>query len=774
MLPRSALARSSSALGAIVSRRAVLLSQHVARPSTSVSQNVALLNQVSCSRSLAARCYSAASAQLASQPEAEEDDDFFVPELSTSTPSEPPSSTHSSTPSSTPSTEPPAAPVKQLTPFTSLKGRINHDTMKALTVRPFKLTAMSEVQRRVLGLMPELSGGQPKGEAKISEDGDTAVEGEKRGREDLLVKAKTGTGKTIAFLVPAIEARLNTLAEMIKPHGGASSSLGGEQLRKLSRSTVGTLIISPTRELATQIANEALKLTTHQKGFEVRLLVGGGNRRGQLKDWDRGRKDIVVATPGRLRDLLKEDSVRDALAQSDMSVLDEADTLLEMGFSDDLNFILSHLSPKRQTFLFSATVSPAIAAIARKSLDSNHKVIDCVPKNESNVHLHIPQYYTLLPSAKEQLPHILKLIAHDQLLNPNSKVIVFLPTTKLTMLYATLVRELGNSLPQPINVYEIHSKLDQDKRSRSSERFRRDKSPSSVLITSDVSARGVDYPGVTRVIQVGIPGSAEQYIHRVGRTGRGGTEGGRGDLVLLPWEMGFLTWQLTKIPIKANPIETFDQELTSLASPSEATTLAEIQEKVDQLMPSLDSEAVSEVFTSLLGYYLGKSPELRCSSSVILEGLKDWSVQAAGLPEPPHLSQSFLAKLGFKDGRTSAGRFGTRTKSGSDWAPRASKGFGVRSGGSEGGWGGRGGGGGGDRPRSNWSDRSAAGGERDGGFVRRDRGSGFGGGEREGGFRSGGGDREGGFKRAGGGDRDGGFRGGFAARGSEGGFKPRF
>lgn len=466
-------------------------------------------------------------------------------------------------------------------------------------------------------------------------------------------------------------------------------------------------------------------------------------------------------------------------------MLDEADTLLEMGFSDDLNFIISHLPKERQTFLFSATVSPAIKAIARKSLHPTHRVIDCVPANESNVHLHIPQYQAVLPSAAEQLPHVLRLLAHDQLTNPaTSKAIVFLPTTKLTMLYATFIRELSEQLPlgKRTAVYEIHSKLDQDRRSRASERFRQDRSGASILVTSDVSARGVDYPGVTRVIQVGIPGSAEQYIHRVGRTGRGGVTTGRGDLVLLPWEMGFLTWQLSKIPIKAAPVEDVKAELAALTEKFDsdpaalyeskgarlatvdgrgrplpklqeyASRLEALDESVASLLTSLDEEAVGEVFTSMLGYYLGKTSELRTSHNVVLDGLKDWSVQAGGLSQPPHLSASFLQKLGVRDGRSGTSRFGTKGGMGGsrgrrdfDQSRGSSGGYGQRDrdDGSRS-WEGRGRSSGSSGVRSGGRDAGFSGGSRDGGFRSGDRSGGFSGNSRDG-FRSGGGrDREGG------------------------------
>lgn len=541
---------------------------------------------------------------------------------------------------------------------------MDHDTLKALTFKPFNLLAMSEVQKRVLGRMPEIAGGKTSAQlvaAETPEEAEARLEREKAGREDLLVKAKTGTGKTIAFLVPAINARFHTLDKICGTSETTDPSKMGQHRRLVTRSHVGALVISPTRELATQIANEALKLMTWHKEMQVQLFVGGGNRMNQLKDFKsirKGRKDIIVATPGRLRDVLSEPVVAEALATTDMLILDEADTLLEMGFRSDLDFILEHLPKERQTFLFSATVSKEIRDISRSFLKPNHTVIDCVPKNESNVHLHVPQYVTKLESAEEQLPHILRLIAHDQLTNPDSKVIVFLPTTKQTMLFATLLRESAASLPDRLAVHEIHSRLSQDQRSRAAERFRRDKR-ASVLVTSDVSARGVDYPGVTRVIQVGMPSSSDQYVHRVGRTGRGGSTGGRGDLILLPFE-GEFTANLRKMPVKPMTVDTLKEELNSLTADKQdvAEKLAGIEGKVEQLLPMLDPEAVNDVFNSLIGYYIAKSDQLGCSKMDILDGLKEWSVGGAGLANPPYVSDSFMAKLGITNKPSRGGRVG--------------------------------------------------------------------------------------------------------------------
>ncbi|KAG8744952.1 hypothetical protein FRC10_009187 [Ceratobasidium sp. 414] len=580
-----------------------------------------------------------------------------------------------------------------LVPFSSIEHLVTPETYSAITEKPYKLTHMTPVQTAVLALLPQLT----KHHSELEK-----VDGKLPAR-DLLVRAKTGTGKTLAFLVPAIEARIAAI-ERAKKEALEKAGLTKDRTyearaaRAFTRTDAGTLIITPTRELATQIANEVLKLTHHHDDFEVRLFVGGNSKREQMRGWMKGRRDIVVATPGRLRDLLQsEPAIVEGLKNTQMLVLDEADTLLDMGFRDDLDDIISYLpkSPERQTMLYSATVSRAIQQVARASLDKNHLFINTVNEEESPVHAHIPQYHTVLPKAEDQIPHILRLLALDQLTNPGkSKSLIFLPTTRMTQMYAQLLRELArDTLPagRGTQIYEIHSKKEQDQRSRTSERFRKDTTGASILVTSDVSARGVDYPGVTRVIQVGIPSTSDQYVHRVGRTGRAGTQG-RGDLVLLPWEIGFVTWQLTHVPMKATTVKEIEAQLLELASkhdenpeafytpppvprhlrtafrgsiqtplpvsfsPKSTERVQQIETNVKEVLPQLDPITTDETFASLLGYYISKSPELRVSKSVVLQGCKDWATGAAGLPEEPHISHSFLQRLGYDDGRTK--RFG--------------------------------------------------------------------------------------------------------------------
>lgn len=184
-----------------------------------------------------------------------------------------------------------------------------------------QLTHMSPAQAAVLSLLPTLT--EPYNPPS-NDDSDASSPSSPTPVRDLLVKARTGTGKTLAFLVPAIEARLKSLAA----HSALAASEAGQSNdvsikrraeRIFASHNVGALVLSPTRELATQIANEAMKLTKHHDGFGVQLLVGGVSKGGQMKSWTSNRLDIVVATPGRMRDLLEtEPAVERAISKAQM------------------------------------------------------------------------------------------------------------------------------------------------------------------------------------------------------------------------------------------------------------------------------------------------------------------------------------------------------------------------------------------------------------------------------------------------------------------------
>ena len=184
-------------------------------------------------------------------------------------------------------------------------------------------------------------------------------------------------------------------------------------------------------------------------------------------------------------------------------------------------------------------------------------------------------------------------------------------------------------------------------------------------MTSDVSARGVDYPGVTRVIQIGVPVTPDVYVHRVGRTGRSGAAG-RGDLVLLPWESGYVTWEMNNIPFKTVTVDEIESQVEELAAEADnrsthprfhLAAVKSVEEKVLELLPKIDEEAVRETLMAGFGYYLAKSAQLRVKPGVIIDGLKEWTVDALGLSEPPHIPKGVLLRLNVRE---ESGRFGSR------------------------------------------------------------------------------------------------------------------
>ncbi len=190
--------------------------------------------------------------------------------------------------------------------------------------------------------------------------------------------------------------------------------------------------------------------------------------------------------------------------------------------------------------MFSATLSNDIKAIAKASLAPGYQYIDCVGKNEPDTHLKIKQSYQIAPY-RDQLYLLQTIISKHKQSNPLAKVIVFCTHT-------SAVSFLGKALEgiPGMETLQLHGRLAQNVRSRISDQFRR--SRSSILITTDVSARGVDYPAVTLVVQVGLPSSRDQYIHRIGRTGRGNLEG-EAILILSPYERRYLE-KVKDLPIR--------------------------------------------------------------------------------------------------------------------------------------------------------------------------------------------------------------------------------
>ncbi|KAG2181231.1 hypothetical protein INT43_008814 [Umbelopsis isabellina] len=476
-------------------------------------------------------------------------------------------------------------PVAELKNFDEITG-LNPLTQQAIE-KIFQYKQMSKVQEAVLCQLPL--------------------------EKDMFVKAKTGTGKTLAFLIPALE-----------------SSFAGQSFREIKES-VGTaiLVVSPTRELAQQIAEEAKKLTKFYP-LKVHCLVGGESKRKQIRDLDRGRADIIVGTPGRLIDMLR--SVRHFKRSCESIktlILDEADQLLDMGFKDEIQDILREIPEKRQTLLFSATLTPHIRQnIVQFALSKDHTLLDTVDPNEINTNLQVKQDYYIAPFGDQAA--VINDIISNRASAQNGKTMVFLPTTRMTEMYAEIFRDLMGP-KRANNVYELHSKKSQMQRTKISDRFRAAR-PGSVLFTSDISARGVDYPGVTLVLQIGVPSSREQYIHRLGRTGRAGKDG-EGVIVLAPFEEPFIRNDVADLPLERK------DATAALASSEDAREV--IHEAAAKLAPNF----IDDAYMSFLGYYSSRMPVLNQPRSDTLVHAKQF-LHGFGVTEVPHMSPNLLAKMG--------------------------------------------------------------------------------------------------------------------------------
>ena len=361
-----------------------------------------------------------------------------------------------------------------------------HPATKRALIETLGLTSMTEIQSKTY---------------------DAALSG-----KDVLGRARTGTGKTIAFLLPAIERVLRS------PDYSEIED-------------VGILVVSPTRELASQIGDEAEKLLTFHKDMSVQVVFGGTKVTRDVSRLKKQLPTVLVATPGRLKDLLQTANVggekfSKTMSRTPVLVLDETDQLLDQGFRREIQQIINYLgsSRTRQTLLFSATVPPVLKEIMRQTMQDDYVEVDCIKDGDkgeesTQTHIHVEQSHAIITSMPQYVPSIIRVV--KEAVNEgddDNKIVVFFPTARMVSFFADLFNEVVR-LP----VMELHSKKSQGYRNRVSGQFR--EASSGILFTSDVSARGVDYPGVTHVVQFGMPSSREQYIHRLGRTGRAGASG---------------------------------------------------------------------------------------------------------------------------------------------------------------------------------------------------------------------------------------------------------
>jgi superfamily II DNA/RNA helicase len=301
---------------------------------------------------------------------------------------------------------------------------------------------------------------------------------------DLIACAQTGTGKTAAYLLPILH-----------------------KLTQNPQELVNTIIIVPTRELAMQIEHQIMGLGYFTGATSIAVYGGGdGASYEQQKRAIREGANIVVATPGRLLSHLA--SGKFDFSHLEHLVLDEADTMLDMGFLDDIMRIISHLPKKRQSLLFSATMPPRIRTLAKNILHNPKEVNIAISKPSEGID---QRAYMLYDGQKNEfIKHLLK----DPVF---SSVIVFASRKETVKTLARELKKIG------VAAHAFHSDLEQSERETIMNKFRAKKL--QVLIGTDVLSRGIDIVGISLVVNYDVPGDPEDYVHRIGRTARADTTG---------------------------------------------------------------------------------------------------------------------------------------------------------------------------------------------------------------------------------------------------------
>jgi len=303
---------------------------------------------------------------------------------------------------------------------------------------------------------------------------------------DVQASAQTGSGKTAAYVLPVLELIM--------------------QQPRITPRRVHTLVLVPTRELAVQVGDTLRSLAVHLPALKITVVFGGVSINPQMMGL-RGSADVIVATPGRLLDLIDKNAL--SLSAVQTLVLDEADKLLDMGFQDELQAILKLLPLRRQNLLFSATFAPAVQSLADALLNEPVRV-DVLPQVGTAPDITQRAIAVDAPQRTQLLRHLFQ--THGW-----KRVLVFAATQHACQIIAAKLRKAG------INAEPFHGQLGQGKRSQVLADFKA--SRLKVVIATDVAARGLDISELPVVVNFDLPRSAVDYTHRIGRTGRAGHSG---------------------------------------------------------------------------------------------------------------------------------------------------------------------------------------------------------------------------------------------------------
>ncbi|KAL3482282.1 ATP-dependent rRNA helicase spb4 [Aspergillus californicus] len=449
--------------------------------------------------------------------------------------------------------------------------------------------------------------------------------------KDVVVEAVTGSGKTLSFLIPVVE-KLLRLEEPLKKHH------------------VGAIIVSPTRELATQIytvlnsllafhspsasvlnPEEDAPRQKHSKSIlkvVPQLLLGGSTSPAEdLSSFLKRSPNLLVATPGRLLELLSSPHVHCPQSSFEMLVLDEADRLLDLGFKDTLQSILRRLPKQRRTGLFSASVSEAVDQIVRVGLRNPVKVVVKVKGGSGTDDKRTPAslqmtYLTLPPTHKfPALRHLLNTVQPTPV-----KSIFFLSTCSGVDYFATILPLI---LGDEFQLIPLHGKHQANVRQKNFNRFVNSSTP-SILLTTDVASRGLDIPSVDLVVQIDPPSDPKTFIHRCGRAGRAGRRGHSVVLLHPGREEDYVNF----LEVRKTPVAPFPEPIT--VSEAEATAAVEAARKAARADRAVHDRGQKAFVSWLRSYSKHQASSIFRVADLDWEGLgKAWGLLK--LPKMPEL-----------------------------------------------------------------------------------------------------------------------------------------
>lgn len=390
--------------------------------------------------------------------------------------------------------------------------------------------------------------------------------------KDIIGRSNTGTGKTAAFGIPAVE-----------------------NIDREDNRSVQTLILCPTRELAVQAAEEIKKYSRFMPWVKISAVYGGSSMERQIGELKRGA-NIVVGTPGRVMDHIRRRTLK--LADLQSVILDEADEMLNMGFREDIEEILGYVPEKRQTILFSATMPPEIMAIT-ENYQNEPVVIKTLSKSRT-VEAIDQSYYIVSPDKKADALYILWLY------NAPKSSMIFCNTKKMVDELTEYLVEKG------IRAEGIHGDMKQMQRMSVMNSFKSGRI--SVLVATDVAARGIDVNGVDAVFNYDLPQDNEYYIHRIGRTGRAGKSGkaytllsGRKQLYSMKAVAKYTKSDITegKLPSRS---EVAEAKLAAFADKISSACQKEVLPETDRLIELLNEKniTVEDIARALCSKRIGK------------------------------------------------------------------------------------------------------------------------------------------------------------------------